>query len=147
MALRFVLLFTYVLGCGGQTQTESTPAPEKKQQPPPSLRQSAAPSVAKHACGKNQEFEGRVKMEGVLQRTKGGQLLLKGTLISLPIPPGQKQMKLRAAYKKWYGRHVVLQGDRCVYHCPPHAQCLKGGVIPSLRNVKILKGDPSSPTP
>ena len=77
--LLLLLSFTLILGGCGKTSPEPTSAAKKKQAPAPAPMPATLPatSATRNACGKNHVFKGRVKMEGTLHRTKGGQLMLQ----------------------------------------------------------------------
>lgn len=87
-------------------------------------------------CGSNSHFEGHVLLEGVVSKTKGGQLELEGNIVELPPPDGGEGLKLRAKNAQWYGKRVKVEGDRCVPVCDPRAQCYGGAY---LRNVELLE--------
>ncbi|MCB9640125.1 MAG: hypothetical protein H6727_14620 [Myxococcales bacterium] len=91
-------------------------------------------ATKKSPCGRNSSFRGRKTITGKIHYTKGRQLMLKGHVIS-PFPgfKGRRYGGLRA------GQDVTLRADVCMYRCHPMEQCLRGGIIPTLRNARIVK--------
>jgi len=84
-------------------------------------------------CSGGDTFDGHVTVTGVMKRTKGARWMLRGMMVR-----DASITNAAAQADGPGGQEITLEGDRCLYHCGPMEQCLVGGVIPYLANIKVI---------
>ena len=94
---------------------------------------AASAETTTSPCSDGDSFDGHVTVTGVLKRTKGAQWMLTDMMVrELTVATNGGDGEVQA------GQEITLEGDRCLYKCDPREQCLVGGIIPYLANIKVI---------